>query len=230
MSGGGPDKRLQALQDSLGHRFADPDLLVQALKHASGQQNRLKSNERLEFLGDRVLGLAVAAMLYARFPDESEGELGYRFTALVRKDTLAEVARGLNLAASVRLSPGERAAGGRDNPSILADACEAMIGALFLDAGYETAAAFVERNWLPLADAHKGPLKDAKTRLQERCQQAGLALPKYKVTGQEGPDHAPTFTVTVSAEGRPAQQGKGNAKQEAEQAAAAAMLEAWNET
>ncbi|PIW26356.1 MAG: ribonuclease III [Rhodospirillales bacterium CG15_BIG_FIL_POST_REV_8_21_14_020_66_15] len=227
MSGDGTAKRLSALQDRLGHRFADAALLTQALKHASGQQDRLNSNERLEFLGDRVLGLAVSALLYERFPDETEGELGYRFTALVRKETLAAVAGDLDLAPCLNLSPGETASGGRANPSILADACEALIGALFLDAGFEAAAAFVRRHWAPLADAHTGPLKDAKTRLQERCQKAGLPLPAYGVTDQTGPDHAPTFTVTVTVEDRPAQAGTGGTKQEAEQAAATAMLDAW---
>ena len=227
MSGGNIAKRLSALQNRLGHQFADPALLTQALKHASGQQDRLNSNERLEFLGDRVLGLAVAAMLYDRFPTETEGQIGYRFTGLVRKETLADVARELDLAPAILLSPGEKAAGGRDNPSILADACEALIGAMYLDAGYDVAEAFILRHWTPLADAHTGPLKDAKTRLQERCQKSGLPLPVYEVTGQEGPDHAPTFTVTVTVEGREPLTGTGGAKQGAEQAAAAAMLDTW---
>ena len=227
MSGGAKAKRLSALENRLGHRFGDPDLLAQAVKHASGEQDRLNSNERLEFLGDRVLGLAVSALLYERFPDETEGQLGYRFTALVRKDTLAAVARDLDLAPALQMSPGEKAGGGRDNPSILADACEALIGALFIDAGYAAAEAFVRRHWAPLADAHTGPLKDAKTRLQERCQKAGLALPVYDVTAQTGPDHAPTFTVTVRVDARPEKTGEGGTKQEAEQAAAAAMLDAW---
>lgn len=231
MSGGGDaGKRLSALQDRLGHRFDDQSLLKQALSHASGQSDRLNSNERLEFLGDRVLGLAVSALLYERFPDETEGELGYRFTALVRKETLAEVARDLDLAACLRLSPGEKAGGGADNPSIQADTCEALIGAMFLDGGFEPAAEFVRRHWEARADAHKGPLKDAKTRLQERCQKAGLNLPGYTVTGQSGPDHAPTFTITVTVEGRAPQTGTGGAKQEAEQAAAQAMLDAWSKT
>lgn len=229
MSGGNKAKRLEALQDRMGYRFSEPDLLDQALSHASSQTNRLNSNERLEFLGDRVLGLAVSAMLYERFPKETEGQLGYRFTNLVRKDTLAEVAGEIELAACIRMSPGERSAGGRENSSILADACEALIGAIFLDGGYDAAADFITRRWTPLADAHTGPLKDAKTRLQERCQKAGLALPQYDVTGQTGPDHAPTFTVTVSVEGRDGATGMGSAKQEAEQAAAGTMLENWEQ-
>ncbi|MEQ8503792.1 MAG: ribonuclease III [Rhodospirillales bacterium] len=227
MSGGAHAKRLSALQDRLGHRFSEPKLLEQALSHASSQSNRLNSNERLEFLGDRVLGLAVTEMLYAGFPKETEGELGYRFTALVRKETLADVARALDIAPCLRMSPGEQNAGGHDNASILADACEALIGAVFLDAGYAVAAALVHHFWKPLAKAHTGPLKDAKTRLQERCQKAGLALPGYSVTGQSGPDHAPTFTITVTVEGRAPVSGTGSAKQEAEQAAAEAMLTAW---
>lgn len=227
MSGGAHAKRLLALQDRLGHRFSEPKLLEQALSHASSQSNRLNSNERLEFLGDRVLGLAVTEMLYATFPKETEGELGYRFTALVRKETLADVARDLDIASCLRMSPGEQNAGGHDNASILADSCEALIGAVFLDAGYAIAAALVHRFWKPLATAHTGPLKDAKTRLQERCQKTGLALPDYDVTGQSGPDHAPTFTINVTVEGRAPVSGTGSTKQEAEQAAAEAMLTAW---
>lgn len=216
-----------ALEERLGHRFADPGLLDLALTHASSQSARLNSNERLEFLGDRVLGLAVAGMLYHRHAEETEGQLGYRFTALVRREALVTVAEKLDLAACVTLSAGEAAGGGRGNPSILADAMEALIGALYLDGGFDTARAFVETHWAPLAKSQSGPLKDAKTRLQERCQKNGLPLPVYTVTGQTGPDHAPTFSVSVAVPGRQAAEGQGSAKQEAEQAAAAAMLAAW---
>lgn len=217
-----------ALEERLGHRFADPGLLDLALTHASSQAARLNSNERLEFLGDRVLGLAVAGMLYDRHPGETEGQLGYRFTALVRREALVAVAEKLDLAAFVTLSAGEAAGGGRGNPSILADALEALIGALYLDAGYDAARGFVETHWAPLAKAQAGPLKDAKTRLQERCQKNGLPLPVYSVTGQTGPDHAPTFTVAVAVPGRADAEGQGGTKQEAEQAAATAMLAGWS--
>ena len=217
-----------ALEERLGHRFADPGLLDLALTHASSQAARLNSNERLEFLGDRVLGLAVAGMLYHRHPGETEGQLGYRFTALVRREALVTVAEKLDLAAFVTLSAGEAAGGGRGNPSILADALEALIGALYLDAGFEAARAFIEKHWAPLAKAQAGPMKDAKTRLQERCQKNGLPLPVYSVTGQTGPDHAPTFTVAVAVPGRKDAEGQGGTKQEAEQAAATAMLAGWS--
>ena len=221
------DDALSALQDRLGHRFADPALLTLALTHASSRSDRLRTNERLEFLGDRVLGLAVSRLLYDRYPEETEGQLGYRFIALVRKDALATVAEGLDLAGHLTLSMGESAGGGRANPTILADAMEALIGAIFLEAGFEAAEAVVAAHWAPLVEAQAKPQKDAKTRLQEKCQKQGKPLPTYAVTDQIGPDHAPTFTVTVSVEGRDDVQGQGGAKQEAEQAAAAAMLAAW---
>ena len=225
----GPEAALAALEKRLGYRFAKPALLSLALTHASSRSDRLHTNERLEFLGDRVLGLAVARLLYERYPEEAEGELGYRFTALVRRDALATVAEGLDLAACLSLSVGEAAGGGRANPTILADAMEALIGAVFLDAGFAPAEALVAGLWAPLVAAQAAPQKDAKTRLQEKCQKRGLPLPAYTVTEQTGPDHAPTFTVTVAVEGREAASGQGGAKQEAEQAAAAAMLAGWKD-
>lgn len=224
-----PQAALAQLEGKLGHTFADPALLSLALTHASSRSDRLRSNERLEFLGDRILGLSVANMLYERFPEEIEGELGYRFTALVRRDALAIVAAQIGMADYVKLSSGEIGAGGRENPSILADCCEAVIGAIFLDAGYAAADNFVRRFWTDQLDQQSGPVKDAKTRLQERCQQQGKQLPVYDVISRTGPDHMPTFVVQVTIDGRPPTIGDGKSKQEAEQAAADESLIAWDD-
>jgi ribonuclease-3 len=139
---------LDPLFELLGHRFADPKLLAEALTHSSAHARRgspRQSYERLEFLGDRVLGLVVAELLWRRFPEEAEGELTRRHTGLVRRESLVEVARALGLGAFVILSQGEAQAGARDTPSVLADACEAVIAALYLDGGLEAARAFVHR-------------------------------------------------------------------------------------
>ncbi len=225
----GPDDtpvRRDGLESRIGHRFSDAELLDLSLAHASSRQDRLKTNERLEFLGDRVLGLSIARLLYERYPDEAEGELGYRFTALVKKEALAEVARTIDLAAHMTLSGGEAAGGGRANPSILADCCEALIGAIYLDAGHDAAYQFVATHWQAQLERQKRPEKDAKTVLQEVCQSLGKTLPKYSVIDRQGPDHAPAFTVCVAVTGWPDARGRGGAKQAAEQAAAQAMLDA----
>ncbi len=219
-----PAADLAGLEAALGHRFRDPSLLIQALTHASAAASRGLSNERLEFLGDRVLGLAVASLLLDSFPDEDEGRIAYRFSALVMSPTLARVAHEIGLAAHVRLSENEQAAGGRDNPTLLANCCEAVIAAVFLDGGLEPAQAFVRRHWRPLMDEAAAPPKDAKTTLQEWAQAQGLPLPGYRVAGQSGPGHAPVFRVEVAVAGRPAAQAEGPSKRAAEQAAAALML------
>ena len=211
-------------EQTLGHRFARPGLLGLALTHSSAPSNG-RSNQRLEFLGDRVLGLVVAQALYERFPDEEEGALAPRLAALVRRDTLARVARDIGLGGHVVMSQGEEESGGRDNPSILADACEAVIAALYLDGGMESAQQFIRRHWLPLMEEDQSPPKDAKTKLQEWAQGRGLALPKYTETGRQGPAHAPVFSVQVSVEGADPAAATGPSKRAAEQAAASALLE-----
>lgn len=217
-----PDR--SALEAALGHRFADPTLLDQALRHSSSTRRRLRSNERLEFLGDRVLGLVIAKLLYESFRDEEEGDLGYRYTALAQRDALARVAAEIDLHAHLILSDGEEEAGGRDNPSIHADALEAVIAALFLDGGLAPTEAFVRRHWAPLMAEAPKPPKDAKTTLQEWAQGRGLPLPVYKVRERTGPDHAPLFTVEAIVETQPPASGAGASKRAAEQAAAEAML------
>ena len=215
---------LAGLQDTLGHRFEKPQILIQALTHSSSTRDRLDANERLEFLGDRVLGLVLAGLLLEAFPDEEEGEIAYRFSALARSESLTRVAGGIGLAPHIELSPGEEEAGGRQNASILADCCEAVIAALFLDGGLEAAETFIRRHWRPLMDENSAPPKDAKTMLQEWAQAQGLPLPEYKVTKKEGPSHAPRFTIEVTVHEKKPASGRGPSKRAAEQAAAEALL------
>jgi ribonuclease III, bacterial len=221
--------RLQELAKRLGHRFTRPDLLTQAVTHPSVLQGRgprkATPYERLEFLGDRVLGLVVADMLFTRFPAEPEGALARRHAALVRREALARVAEQIELPGHLILSKGEEDAGGRANPGLLADACEAVIGALFADAGFESAQAFVRAMWAPLMEESTAPPKDAKTALQEWAQGRGKKLPVYRTVGTEGPPHDPIFLISVEVEGVDPVAAKGASKRTAEQAAATAMLE-----
>ena len=210
----------------LGHDFARPELLVQALTHpsAAGRGGARSSYERLEFLGDRVLGVVIADLLLHRFPRENEGALALRLAQLVRRETLAEVARDLDLGHHLRLAKGEEAAGERDNPALLADACEALIGALYLDAGLEAARAVIEPRWAPRLEAAGKPPQDAKTALQEWAQGRGLPLPEYREVARTGPAHAPHFTVEAWVEGQAPEPGEGRSKRLAEQAAAERLL------
>lgn len=217
---------LAPLMARLGHQFATPALLHQALIHRSAQTVvRLQSYERLEFLGDRVLGVLVAELLYRRFPDEAEGALARRHTALVRKEALARVARKLHLGDSLILSHGEEDAGGRDSDTILSDVCEAIIGALYLDGGLETARSLITAYWPEMMDEAFTPPKDAKTTLQEWAQQRGLPLPTYRTVASDGPDHSPNFVVEVAVQGYPAAQANGSSKRNAAQAAAQVLLQ-----
>lgn len=226
-------ERETAFAAALGHTFANRDLLREALTHRSavdrqrGRNLDLRyGNERLEFLGDRVLSLAVADLLIARFPDESEGELARRHAALVRAEALAEVARAIDLGAHLAVAESEEATGGREKPAILADACEAVIGALYRDGGLAAACAFVERYWMPRIEPESEPPRDPKTTLQEWAQGRGLPLPSYREVGREGPPHAPQFVMEVTVRGRPPARGSGKTKREAERTAAIAMLDA----
>jgi len=215
------------LQQLLGHVFARPRLLEQALTHASlsGTDTGHRAHyERLEFLGDRVLALVLAQLLFERYAEEREGALARRHADLVRRETLARVARSIGLTEHIRLSRGEEATGGRDNPAILADCCEAVIAALFLDGGLPAAARFVEAQWAPLLSERPRPPVDAKTALQEWAQGRGLALPTYRTVATEGPDHRPSFSVEVSVEGLPPVTATGSSKRVAEKAAAAELL------
>lgn len=214
------------LSGILGHRFQDPALLREALTHQSALPGGARgSYQRLEFLGDRVLGLVIAELLLKRFPAESEGALARRLAALVRQETLAEVAAGLGLDRFVILSRAEAEAGGARNPALLSDSCEAVIGALYLDGGLAVAEAFVLAHWTALLEAERAPPRDAKTTLQEWAQGRGLPLPDYREVGRSGPDHDPVFTVEASVAGQAPARGEGRSKRLAEQAAAAALLE-----
>lgn len=216
------------LQTRIGYRFKDEALLETALTHASTwaklPPGGRYSNERMEFLGDRVLGLVVAEELYRRFPDENEGLLARRFAALVSGDSLARVAEGLALGEHMTLSQGEADSGGRENPALLANACEALIAALYLDGGLEVANQFVLSRWDRLIDEVSEPPKDNKTRLQEWAQAKGLPLPVYDQVACEGPAHAPLFTVRVTVRGEAPAEAHGRSKREAQQAAAGELI------
>lgn len=216
---------LSALEERLGYRFKEIALLEQALTHKSFVTGRKHaSNQRLEFLGDRVLGLAVAEMLFASFPGNLEGELSQRHTGLVRNETCVEVALLLGLGAHLKLGPSERNAGGERNPSILGDACEAVMGAIFLDGGYAPAKTMIERYWRPLMDAATQAPRDAKALLQEWALGRGMPVPSYREVDRSGPDHKPVFRVSVELPGLVAVEGVGPSKREAERAAASQML------
>jgi ribonuclease-3 len=214
----------QAFEAVLGHGFKRPDLLKEALTHRSAAQGRgHASNERLEFIGDRVLGLIMAEWLAERFPREQEGELGRRLAFLVSQPVLAGVAETAGVEASLSVSPGEAKAGVAKRATVLADALEATLGALYLDGGLDAARNFVRRAWNDAMTVQADPPKDAKTALQEWAQKRGLELPAYEITGRSGPPHAPEFTVTVTVGANDALGIAGN-RRAAEQAAAEALL------
>ncbi|MDA0241030.1 MAG: ribonuclease III [Proteobacteria bacterium] len=219
---------LSDLMAALGHKFKQPALLQQALTHTSVTQRqglRGQSNERLEFLGDRVLGLVIAELLLNRFPDENEGSIAPRHTALVRREALARVARKIKLGSYLMIDRGEEVSGGRSNPGMLANACEAVIAALYLDGGLAVAKKFIETRWTDMLEETQAPPRDDKTTLQEWAQGRKLDIPNYREIDRSGPDHAPLFTVEVEVVGFPSMQATGPSKRAAEQAAAAIMLE-----
>lgn len=234
------DKReaqLLELQQTLGYGFVDIALLDQALTHVSALSPagggdpavRLKSYQRLEFLGDRVLGLSVASLLYARHGEADEGELSIRLANLVRRESCARVAKALNLGAYVRLGAGEAQSGGRRKEPVLADCCEALIGALYQDGGFAVASAFVARRWQPLMDSQGTMARDAKTRLQEWAQALGWPAPIYEEVLRTGPDHALRFVMRVLVtDGQGlvhSRTGEAASKRASEQAAAQNFLE-----
>lgn len=220
-----PAASLDEIERRIGHTFADRDLLVRALTHTSAVTAAGDSYQRLEFLGDRVLALTVAGMVYRSYPQADEGELARRLNALVKRETCAEVAIDLGLGAGVRLGSGEAQSGGRTKTAILADIAEAVIAAIHLDAGFAVASAFVERHWTERMTRATGPLRDAKTTLQEWLQGRGAPAPSYRMVGRTGPDHDPLFTIAVDVAGPVAgAEGTGRSKREAEQNAAAAVL------
>jgi ribonuclease III len=220
-------RRAAAIETRIGYRFKDAALMEQALTHISalsGVRNRAGSYQRLEFLGDHVLGLVISDMLFRAFLKADEGELSRRLADLVRKEACAEVARAIDLGEAIRLGASEANAGGRNRTAILADVCEALIGAVFLDGGYPAAAALITRLWEERMRAPKRPLRDAKTMLQEWAQARGLPTPAYRELERRGPDHDPEFRVAVELRDRLPAEGTGRSKRSAEQAAASVML------
>jgi ribonuclease-3 len=222
----------RTFEAALGYRFKDRHQLDRALTHASVRSNAKPAragaepidNERLEFLGDRVLGLAVAELLTERFPTANEGDLAKRFNTLVRGETCAHVARSWNLGPQLNLSESEAESGGRDKDNILADACEAILAAVFLEAGFDTARKLVRKHWTPLIDALPAEASDPKSTLQEWAQGRGLPTPSYAEISREGPDHAPRFTAEVRIDAKRIALGSGTSKRAAEQDAATALL------
>ena len=220
------DTALKHLYGRLGYAFKDRSLVELALTHASARPSLKpnEDNERLEFLGDRVLGLAVAELLTASFPEASEGELARRFNQLVRAERCVEIAQRWELGKLIAMSGGEAESGGRGKKTILANACEAVLGAIFLDSGYAEARDVVHRFWADeLGDLDLG-VPDAKSILQEWAQGRHLPLPRYIEVSREGPDHKPRFTTEVHIDGVAPERGEGANKRAAEQAAALAML------
>ncbi len=217
---------LETLETAIGHVFADRTLLERALTHISylDGPTRLASYQRLEFLGDRVLGLAVADMLYRAFPDDEEGAMSRRLSDLVRKETCAAVATDWGVGPHVKLGLGEAHSGGRKRVTTLGDVCEALIGGVFVDAGYETARAVVEKAWRERLHAPVRPPSDAKTALQEWAQGRALKAPTYRLVSRTGPDHNPRFVIAVDIETLISAEGEGKSKRLAEQAAAAAFM------
>ncbi len=240
------------LEQALGYRFKNQDLLIRALTHSSFASDgnapakvsqaaqfattdtkahqaisldALSWNyERLEFLGDRVLGLVLAEALLARFPDAAEGELARRFNQLVRKETCADIARQIELGNYIIMSQAERASGGQMKKTILGDACEAVLGAIFLDGGFEAARALILRLWEKLLNEPDLVHADAKSALQEWAQGRGLPIPHYVEVERSGPDHAPSFKLEVRVKDLPPERGRGRSKRAAQQAAARAFL------
>jgi ribonuclease-3 len=216
-----------AIEARIGHKFADPALLTNAITHVSAlkpTRRRGESYQRLEFLGDHVLGLIVSDMLYRAFPEADEGELSKRLADLVRKESCAEVAKALGLADDIKLGAVGAGAGARLRKSVLGDICEAVIGAVYLDGGYTAAAAFVERNWTERMRKPRQPLRDPKTVLQEWAQGKGLPTPVYREVERTGPHHDPQFRVAVDLPGLAPAEGVGGSKRAAEKDAASVMI------
>jgi ribonuclease-3 len=221
-----PADPVAALTARIPHAFTRAELLQHALTHRSAADPRngmLDSNERLEFVGDRVLALLMAEWLAERFPAEREGDLGKRLAALVSQDALAKVAIGLGIAAALRITPNEERTGVRNRASVLSDAVEAILGAIYLDGGLAPARELVRREWAPLLEASARPPVSPKTRLQEWTLGRGLGLPEYLMVSTTGPSHQPVFVVRVLAAGQDAE-GSGESKRAAEQAAAESLL------
>lgn len=215
---------IQAFTGRIGHTFRTPELLVTALTHASMSSPTRADNQRLEFLGDRVLGLVMAEALLSADTAAAEGQLAPRFNALVRKETCADVARELGLGDVLKLGRSEMISGGRRKEALLGDALEAVIAAIYLDSGFDAARAVVLRLWGPRIHAVEADARDAKTSLQEWAQGRGMAPPAYDEAAREGPDHQPIFTVRVTLADGSSETARAGSKRQAEQMAARALL------
>jgi ribonuclease-3 len=215
---------LQRFSARIGHEFRRPDLLVQAVTHASTSSPGRGDNQRLEFLGDRVLGLVMVEALLAADPDATEGQLAPRYNALVRRETCAAIARETGLGEALKLGRSEMVSGGRRKEALLADALEAVIAAVYLDSGFATARDLVLRLWGDRIGEVKADARDAKTSLQEWAQARGLSPPDYTVLDRSGPDHQPVFRVEVRLGNGEAEVATAGSKRQAEQAAAEQLL------
>ncbi len=215
---------LKAFEARIGHKFAKPELLNRAVTHASMSSANRDDNQRLEFLGDRVLGLVMAEALLELDPGATEGQLAPRFNALVRKETCAEVAREIDMGAVLKLGRSEMLSGGRRKQALLGDAIEAIIAAVYMDGGFEPAKALILRLWGDRVQTVKQDARDAKTALQEWAQARGYPPPSYVQTDRQGPDHAPVFTISAQVENGAIAQATAPSKRQAEQAAAKMLL------
>ena len=221
---------MTTLEEKLGYTFQNTALLENALTHSScanESRGKLQSNERLEFLGDSILGMVVADHLYRNHPDLPEGELTRTRAALVCEESLVEVAAELNLGEYLRLGKGEESGGGRKRPSIQADAVEAVLAAVYLDGGIGSARKIIQRYILCREIEGLNSSRDYKTALQELVQRESGQVLSYHLTGERGPDHAKIFAMEVCLNGQPIGAGQGHSKKEAEQAAAKAAVLAW---
>lgn len=216
---------LRAFEARIGHRFTRPDLLIRALTHGSVSSPTRSDNQRLEFLGDRVLGLVLATALLDHDQAASEGQLAPRFNALVRKETCADVARQIDLGAVLKLGRSEMLSGGRRKQALLGDAMEAVIAAVYRDAGFEVAGAMIRRLWGARITQVDADARDAKTALQEWVQARGQQPPAYVELARTGPDHAPVFTIAARLQSGDEAQASAGSKRQAEQAAASALLQ-----
>ena len=215
---------LAAVEGRIGHRFKNRELIRTALTHASAVSPDRDTYQRLEFLGDRVLGLAVAQMLVEAFPEADEGELSPRLAELVRKETCADVAATLSLGDALVIGGGKAQQRALQTRNVLGDVCEAVIGAIFLDAGYAVAQGFVTAHWRERMLKVRNPRGNAKTALQEWVQGRGLGPPRYAIAARTGPDHDSVFAVEVVVDGYAPAHGEGRTRREAEQEAAETML------
>jgi ribonuclease III len=215
---------LLAFQGRIGYQFRQPALLARAVTHSSISSPTRPDNQRLEFLGDRVLGLVMSEALLAADTAATEGQLAPRFNALVRKETCAEVARDIGLGEVLKLGRSEMLSGGRRKDALLGDALEAVIAAVYLDSGFEVAKALVLRLWGTRIGAVETDARDPKTSLQEWAQARAMKPPSYSELGRSGPDHAPLFTVEVKLDNGAAETARASTKRAAEQAAARALL------